>query len=81
MTWDPVTFVEVWKSGEDLEMTGNHASDWDNYTTELKRTGVTLHEAVDDTLLWTGGDSSRNLSFKNIYDVIISTQDLPIWHG
>jgi hypothetical protein len=80
VTRDPVTFAEVWKSNEDLELIGNHASDWDKYTAELNRVGVTLHEDVKDTLLWTGGNSSGNLTVKNYYDAIISTQELPIWH-
>jgi hypothetical protein len=67
-------------SGEDLDLTGNLDTDWDNYTSELKRAGITLHKAAGDTLLWTGGDSYGNLSVKNIYDAIISTQDLPICH-
>jgi hypothetical protein len=46
MARDPVTFAEVWRSDEDLELTGIHATDWYNYTVELNRAGVTLHEGA-----------------------------------
>jgi hypothetical protein len=62
---------------EDLELTGFHSSDWDSYIAELNRVGVTLHENDEDSLLWTGGDSSGNLTVKKCYDAIISTSGSP----
>ena len=73
MARDPVTSAEVWKSDEDLELTGFHSSDWDSYIAELNRVGISLHENDEDSLIWTGGDSSVNLTVKKCYDAIIST--------
>ena len=64
-------------SCEDLGLFENLATIWDNYTSELKRDGISLHKA-DDTLLWTDGDSSGNLSVINIYDALIATQNFSI---
>jgi hypothetical protein len=54
---------------------------WNFYTAELNRVGVTLHADTKDSLLWSGGDLSRNLNVKNCYEAIISTQNLPTWQG
>jgi hypothetical protein len=46
-----------------------------HYCRALIGVGVSLHD-TNDTLLWTGGDSSGIISVKNIYSALISTQRL-----
>ena len=70
---DPITQSKLWMSSEKLEISGVHALEWENYIKELKMAGITL-DNNKDTLLWTIGDSFGNISVKNIYDAIISTQ-------
>jgi hypothetical protein len=67
-------------SSEKLEFSGEQASEWENYISELNGVGISL-DNTKDTLLWTGGDSSGNITVKNIYAALISTQQLPIWRG
>jgi hypothetical protein len=56
---DPITLVENWKSSNDLGLTGFHSAEWERFTLELNKAGVTLNSLSEDVLLWTGGDSSR----------------------
>jgi hypothetical protein len=69
---DPITLSEDWISGRDLGISGNLASEWDHYCDNLNEAGVSLNEK-EDTLIWTGGDSSGRLTVKNIYAALIST--------
>jgi hypothetical protein len=78
---NPITFAEVWRSSEELELLGAHAIEWNNYTMELSHAGITLQEGAEDKLLWNGGDSSGKLSVRNCYNAILSTQTLPIMSG
>jgi len=77
---DPITQSELWTSNENLELTGEQDFEWKSYTTELNMAEISLDNNVD-TLLWTGGDSSGNITVKNIYVGLITTQQLPIWRG
>jgi hypothetical protein len=76
---DLVTFAEVLRRSDDLELLGDRATEWTNFTSELCGVGITLIENRKDVLRWTGGDSSRELTVKNCYNVILSTQTLPTW--
>jgi hypothetical protein len=69
---DPITLSEDWISGRDLGISGNLASEWEHYRDNLNEAGVSLNEK-EDTLIWTGGDSSGKMSVKNIYATLIST--------
>jgi hypothetical protein len=53
---DPLTMAEKWKSNNDLGLTGLHSDEWERYTSDLNRAGVTLNPSSEDGLLWTGGD-------------------------
>jgi hypothetical protein len=79
MARDPITSTEVWKRNGELDLTRLLSSNWDSYIAELNRAGVTLHINAEDSLLWTGGNSYGNLTVKNYYDAIISTQELLVW--
>jgi hypothetical protein len=78
---DHVTFAEVWRRSEDMELTWDHATYWYNFTVELSRAGITLNEDAKDLLMWTGGDSSRKFTVKNCYNAILSTRALLNWRG
>jgi hypothetical protein len=73
---DPLTNIELWLSRNRLGFKGTRAIEWEQYTRELKVVGISLKNNQDD-LGWTGGDSSRNISVKNLYDAIISTKQFP----
>jgi hypothetical protein len=78
---DPFTQAEIWKSNSELGLSGMHAVEWERFISELNSVGVTLKSSVEDVLLWTGGDSSRELNVKNVYDALISMQTNPTVHG
>jgi hypothetical protein len=61
--------IDQWRSSEDLGLTGNLALEWKNYIRALNSSGVQLRTG-EDNLLWTGGDQSRVLSAKNVYNAL-----------
>jgi hypothetical protein len=71
---------ENWLSSEALGLNGRLASEWDRYRRALLGTGINLQNSTD-TIVWTGGDSSRILSVKNVYNALISTLDYPTVGG
>jgi hypothetical protein len=73
---DPLTNIELWLSSNRLGLKGTQDLEWDQYTRELKAVGISLKNN-QDVLVWTGGDSSGNISVKNLYDAIISTKQFP----
>jgi hypothetical protein len=80
VTRDPITFSETWISSKDLVLSGTPTYEWEIYCNEIIGIGVSLHD-INDTLLWTRGDSFGNITVKNIYYALISTQDYSIWCG
>lgn len=68
-------------NNDDLGLTGILSDDWFNYTKELNGAGVTLQSNKEDTFMWSGKDNSGDLSVKNGYDAILSTQAFPVWCG
>jgi hypothetical protein len=60
---DPITLSEKWISEKDLGISGNIESEWDQYCINLNEAGVSLSEK-EDTLIWTGGDSSGRMTVK-----------------
>jgi hypothetical protein len=64
-----------WKDCSDLGLSGNLALEWQRYCRALLGAGIQLRDQ-DDELLWNGGDSSGNISVKNLYEAIAST----IWN-
>jgi len=77
---DPVSSMETWMSNTELGVTSNLASKWECYCNSLNEVGVSLLDVVV-SLLWAGGDSTGQLTVKNIYTTLLSTQDFPIWSG
>jgi hypothetical protein len=57
---------DSWLTGLDLQLDPTHRTEWDDFTHQLKATGVRLHPQ-EDSLFWIGGDRSRLLSAKNVY--------------
>jgi hypothetical protein len=74
-----------------LQRFGGQATSWScrgiklqngqNLHKELCGAGITLIDNTKDELRWTGGDLSGELTVKNCYNAILSTQNLPIWSG
>jgi hypothetical protein len=54
---DPITYSEKWISAKDLGISGNLEAEWEQYCRDLNEAGISLCEK-EDTLIWTGGDSS-----------------------
>jgi hypothetical protein len=54
--------------------------EWDHYRRALQASGVIYLKKVDE-LIWIGGDSSGNLSAKNVYAALLSTQISPTITG
>jgi hypothetical protein len=79
---------DFWLSSADLELDSDLSVEWDGYTHRLMETGIHLQERPD-TFLWTGGDSSGNLTAKNVYRALAikcwaNTSErwrLKIWRG
>jgi hypothetical protein len=60
-----------------LELSGNLSSEWDQYRRALQAAGVIITDKMDE-LIWIGGDTSGILTLKNVYEALLSTQDLPM---
>jgi ribonuclease HI len=57
---------DSWLSGLDLQLDPIYRTEWDEFTHQLKASGVRLHSQAD-SLIWTGGDRSGLLTAKNVY--------------
>jgi hypothetical protein len=55
-----------WYTSDELELNGHLHAEWKSYRCALINNGVFLQERPD-TLKWTGGDSSGQVSVKNVY--------------
>jgi hypothetical protein len=73
--------TDTWKSSAELGLTGFHENEWTNFISSLNLAGVTLNEQSEDTLIWSGGDSSGVISAKNVYAAIVSTLTFQVSHG
>jgi len=60
-----------WKDSGDLGLVGEMEKEWDSFRKALYGAGIQLQDRLDD-LKWIGGDKSRILSFKNVYDALAS---------
>jgi hypothetical protein len=58
-----------WKTNKELELTGNLAVEWLSYCKALILSGIQL-QPIDDLLIWTGGDHSRVLTVRNVYNAL-----------
>jgi hypothetical protein len=67
----PGAVLDHWKSNSDLGLVGVEAAEWVRLCRELVSAGITLTDC-SDTLIWTGGDNSGNISAKNAYDALAS---------
>jgi hypothetical protein len=74
------SITEAWLSSEVLGIRGRLATEWEQYRRALLGAGITIRDSTD-TLVWTGGDSSGNMTVKNVYSALISTLDYPIGGG
>jgi hypothetical protein len=54
-----------WKSSEELDLSGNLATEWFSFCKALIQSGVQV-QPRDDSLIWTGGDHSGILTVKKI---------------
>ena len=73
---DPITHSEKWISAKDLGISGDLETEWEQYCRDLNEAGVSLREK-EDTLIWTGGDSTGRMLVKNIYSTLISIYEWP----
>jgi len=56
--------------------------EWDKYKRALQASSISILDSIDE-LTWTGGDSIRNFTTKNVYEAIISIlnfQNIKNWH-
>jgi len=60
----------------DLEVSGELVNEWENYMKALSGAGITLHKDSRDSLIWTGGSASGRMTFKNLYNDILTTHRL-----
>jgi hypothetical protein len=74
---DTFTYAEVWQSSTELELTGKHATEWDNYTVALSGVGIAIKEFSKDIMIWIGGNASGRMTDKNFYNAILTTHGLP----
>jgi len=66
------SLLSTWYNSLELELTGNLVEEWDRFRRALHALGVSLFDNEDE-LIWTRGDSSGDLSTKNLYAALIST--------
>lgn len=67
------SITHCWRSSGDLGLPSPLDSEWDLFTLSLQSTSILLQDR-EDTLLWTGGDSSGRLTSSNIYAAITNKQ-------
>jgi hypothetical protein len=74
-------FSDPWISNVFLGLSGSLVEEWSLFTNSLSTAGIYLGEDIDK-LSWEGRDSFENISFKNIYLALVTTQNFqvyPIW--
>jgi ribonuclease HI len=74
---DHDTYLSNWKDSEELELTWELSTEWLQFRRALQAAGVIV-TGNEDELIWTGGDTSGVISVKNVYEALISTQNLPL---
>jgi hypothetical protein len=74
---DHDTYLSNWKDSEELELTWELSTEWIQFRRALQAVGVIV-TGNEDELIWTGGDTSGVISVKNVYEALISTQNLPL---
>jgi hypothetical protein len=77
---DQDSLQDTWINSNALELTGNLALEWEQYTKALKAAGVKL-SGNEDEIIWIGGDASGVLSAKNVYLALLSIQNLQVIKG
>jgi hypothetical protein len=61
-----------WKESDELGLTKEVTEEWELFRRALIGSGVFLQDKADE-LKWIGGDNSRLLFVKNVYDALITT--------
>jgi hypothetical protein len=69
-----------WKDNEELELTGELSMEWLQFRQALQAVGVIVTRNENE-LIWTEGDTSGVISVKNVYEELISTQNIPLITG
>jgi hypothetical protein len=69
-----------WKDSEELELTGELSMEWLQFRRALQATGVIVI-GNEDEQIWTWGDTSGVILVKNVYEALLSTQNLPLITG
>jgi hypothetical protein len=72
---------DQWRSNEDLGLSGILALEWKTYIRALIYSGVQLRSGKD-ILLWTGGDQSRFIQAKIVYNALalkLRPQQITTW--
>jgi hypothetical protein len=74
---DHDTYLSNWKDSEELELTWELSTKWLQFRWALQAAGVIV-TGNEDELIWTGGNTSGVISVKNVYEALLSTQNLPL---
>jgi hypothetical protein len=62
-------FFTDWVGGVNLELEEDEAVEWEKFRKNLIDSGINLQDRPD-TLLWTGGDKTGQLTTKNVYEAV-----------
>jgi hypothetical protein len=65
-----LTGIEQWKRSDDLGLRGAQAKEWELFTSGLSQAGITIQADVEDSLIWSGGDSSGKFIGKELLSCI-----------
>jgi hypothetical protein len=68
---------DSWLSGSELQLELDLKVEWDDFTQLLKESGVRL-QSKSDSLIWTGGDRSGQLTAKNVYQALAALTWKPL---
>jgi ribonuclease HI len=66
-----------WLDSGDLNLSDLSAAEWNLYISALKEAGITL-SSRPDSLRWAGGDSTGNLTVRNLYDALLKQKYLAV---
>jgi hypothetical protein len=78
---ESVFTAEKWRSSVDLGLTGELASEWNGFISDLRCAGISLTNNSKDELRWTGGDGSGEITVRNAYNAIFTTKNLSFASG
>jgi len=66
-----------WLDSGDLNLSDPSAAEWNLHISALKEAGITL-SSRPDSLRWAGGDSTGNLTVRNLYDALLKQKYLAV---